>query len=129
MTFCIALMSEIAHAIAGPEAARKDSLFEGILLTSMLFEEVSKNDSLAVFATVGGLGDNVRKYVIQELAAAVTSHWAKVFGAAVGRYAGLTPSVLQPYVTASLTPNIVSPFHLACQAICTEYVTPLTALS
>lgn len=94
-------------------------------MTSVFFEEVSKNESLALFATVGGLGDNVRKYVIQELAAAVTSNWDKVFGAAVGRHAGLTPSSLQPYVTASLTPNILSPFHLACQAICAEYVIPL----
>src|ERR1700726_2553172 len=127
MAFFMQLMSDMAHSIVQRDesVARRDALFESILMTSILFEEVSKHESLAVFATLGGLGEPSQDFVRQQLTSAVTANWKQVFGAASGRYMGLSSASLQPYVTATLIPNIVSPLHLSCQALCAEYVLPL----
>ena len=121
------LMSDIARSIVQRDESvpRRDALFQSTLMTSILFEEVSKHESLAVFATLGGLGEPSQNFVRQQLASAVVANWEQVFGAACGRYMGLSSVSLQPYVTATLIPNIVSPFHLSCQALCAEYVLPL----
>ena len=127
MTFFMQLMAHIAHSIVERvgSVARRDAMFQSTLVTSILFDEVSSHESLAVFATLGGLGEPIQEFVRQQLADAVIANWDQVFGAASARYMGLSSTSLQPYVIASLIPNIVSPFHLSCQALCAEYVVPL----
>ena len=55
-------------ATGDEDIPRREALFQGVILTSVRFDEVSKHESIAVFAILGGLGDNVRiQYVTQEL--------------------------------------------------------------
>jgi len=91
---------------------------------SNLFDGVARNDSLAAFATLGGLGEHSQGFVLDQLIAAVIENWDKILDAALKRYPDLSPRTLQPYVTANSTPNIISPFHLCCQALCAEHVFP-----
>jgi hypothetical protein len=130
MSFFMQFMARIANTVVDRDTSvpRKEAIFEGVVMTSILFDEVSKHESLAIFATLGGLGEPIQEFIREQLADGVVDNWEQVIGAASARYLGISPSSLQPYATATLVPNIISPFHLACQALCSEYVSSLDSI-
>jgi hypothetical protein len=73
---------------------------------------------------LGGLGEAAQQFVRQRLIAAVLTNWDQVYHAASQQYLGLSSDSIRPYVTSTSVPNIISPLHLASQALCAEYVYP-----
>jgi hypothetical protein len=77
------------------------------------FNEVTENESLAAFATLGGLGEAAQQFICQaaiDLITAVLTHWDKVYNAASQHYIGLSSDLIQPYSLLCLFPILYLPF-------------------
>lgn len=128
MSFFVKFLARLTHTIISQDALKSsnldDALFHSAIMMSNLFDGVARNDSLAAFATLGGLGEHGQEYILDKLIAGVIENWDKVLDAALKRYPDLSLRTLQPYVTANSPPNIISPLHLCTQALCAENVFP-----
>ena len=126
MAFFVKLLANLSFTILAKEAqitsSKDEALFHCVVMMSNLFDGVARNNSLATFATLGGLGEHCQGFVFGQLSSAILENWDAVLDAALKRYPDLTPRTLQPYVTATSPPNIISPLHLCCQALCAENV-------
>jgi hypothetical protein len=124
MSFLLQLWADMSHRIVSATngVGTAEALFQSTLMTSVMFDEISQSESLAVFATVGGLGERVQKFARGQLMDAMMAHQDQVISSAYARYAGLSSITLQPYIAATSFPNIIAPLHLSCQSLCADYV-------
>jgi hypothetical protein len=108
-----------------PATARRQALIYASMFTSALFEEVANADTISLFATVAGLGEQYQDFIREYPVNIMMSKFDVFAGAITTIYSDVNDNNFRPYMTDSETPNILSPFHLVSQALCHEHVSSL----
>jgi len=98
-------------------------MYLAVLAVCSMFNELCTYDGFNTFSHAGGLGATLQdfffKYIFEE---AIASHMAPYADHLRKTHPGITLRNLRPYVSESVVPNVLSPYHLISQSLCHEHV-------
>ena len=92
------------------------------LAMSSMFNEFSKSKGFDTFKTIGKLNAPCKNFLVDTVWHEPKKSLPLFLATLTEMHPGFEVGGIQPYVLSTVSPNVISVFHLAAQSLCHEYV-------